>query len=353
MKFPGEGACWGNAMKITAFIILVGVALAAALFVYARPNQGTACAVPNGTVITPEVAMQFQVVKSDEEWKKVLTPEQYRVMRRGETERPFTGPNNDRYAEGIYLCPGCGTPLFSSFAKYDHGTGWPSFSAPLDVKNLLFLKDTSFGMVRTEVRCAVCGAHLGHLFDDGPGPAGAHYCINSASLEFKPASASAFVEKQTLEKATFAAGCFWGVQFEFDKIKGVVSTAAGYAGGHTDHPTYRQVCSDATGHAESVEVDFDPSQVSYGALLDAFFKLHDPTTEDRQGPDIGSQYRSIIFYHSDEQKKQAEAKIAELEKSGTFHRPIVTEVLPAGQFWKAEDYHQKYIQKHGGKSCAL
>ena len=153
------------------------------------------------------------------------------------------------------------------------------------------------------------------------------------------------------DTATFAAGCFWGVQAEFDKVKGVVKTTVGYTGGHTNNPTYQQVCTDKTGHAEAVEVVFDPSVVTYDQLLNAFWAMHDPTTKNRQGPDYGSQYRSAIFYHSPEQKVAAIASKARLDKSGKLKRPIVTEITSATEFWPAEDYHQKYFEKHGGGSC--
>ena len=155
------------------------------------------------------------------------------------------------------------------------------------------------------------------------------------------------------EKATFGAGCFWGVEAVFRQINGVKDAAVGYAGGKTENPTYEDVCSDETGHAEVVEVIFDPSEVSYAELLDVFWRNHDPTTRNRQGPDVGSQYRSVVFYHSPEQKAVAEAKLAELEKSGRFRRPIVTQIEPAPTFYRAEEYHQQYLAKHGRTHCAI
>jgi peptide-methionine (S)-S-oxide reductase len=151
------------------------------------------------------------------------------------------------------------------------------------------------------------------------------------------------------EKATFAAGCFWGVQAAFDEIDGVLETAVGYTGGHTTHPTYKQVCYDSTGHAEALQVIFDPAQVTYEHLLDAFWELHDPTTLNRQGPDVGSQYRSAIFVHTPEQERAALASKA--RASGKFRKPIVTEITPASEFYRAEEYHQKYFQKNGGSAC--
>lgn len=154
-----------------------------------------------------------------------------------------------------------------------------------------------------------------------------------------------------IAQAIFAAGCFWGVQLAFDNTPGVVSTEAGYVGGTVENPNYRQVSTGQTGHAEAVEVSFDTDKISYPELLDIFFKIHNPTTKNRQGPDIGTQYRSAIFYLTPEQKQQAEAKIAELERQKTFPAPVVTEIAPAGTFWPAEEYHQKYLQKQGKTSC--
>jgi peptide-methionine (S)-S-oxide reductase len=155
------------------------------------------------------------------------------------------------------------------------------------------------------------------------------------------------------DTATFAAGCFWGVQAEFDKVKGVVQTTVGYSGGHTEKPTYKDVCSDTTGHAEATQVVFDPTVVSYQQLLDKFWSMHDPTTLNRQGPDFGSQYRSVIFYNSPQQLAAATASKDKLEKAHRYGRPIVTEIVPAVTFWPAEEYHQKYFQKHGGGSCHI
>jgi len=156
-----------------------------------------------------------------------------------------------------------------------------------------------------------------------------------------------------LEKATFGAGCFWGVEARFSELHGVLDTAAGYEGGQLEHPTYKEVCTDRTGHAEVVDITFDSSRLSYEALLDAFFSLHDPTQLNRQGPDWGTQYRSVIFTHSDEQAAQAKSKIVELNASGSFRNPVVTQIVPATIFWKAEEYHQKYLEKRGMASCHI
>jgi peptide methionine sulfoxide reductase msrA/msrB len=288
-----------------------------------------------------EKTMTPQVKKSPEEWKKILSPEQYRVMFECGTEPAFSGRYNDFWETGEYACAACRALLFNSETKYEHGTGWPSFSDPAVKDALVFLKDRSFGMPRVEVRCARCGAHLGHVFDDGPAPTGRHYCINSASLVFAPKAAA----PRPIETATFAAGCFWGVEDKFSKLPGVTETVVGYTGGRTDNPTYRDVCTDETGHAEAVRVTFDPSRLSYADLVRAFFAFHDPTQKNRQGPDVGTQYRSVIFYHSESQKTTASAVQAEVEASGRLRNRIVTEIVPADEFTKAEGYHQKYYQK--------
>jgi peptide methionine sulfoxide reductase msrA/msrB len=338
--------------------------------------------------------MLKKVIKSDKEWKENLTPDHFRVLRKGGTEKAFTGQYNDHYEKGTYVCAACGTPLFSSETKYDRGTGWPSFMGPVDETHVEYRDDNSLLMKRTEVRCAACGSHLGHVFDDGPAPTHKHYCINSAALEFKPAGVKAEMietqpppgqknendpdrrihdrqriqpsgskhgdsgqhqtpgatseenlQVQKTDKATFAAGCFWGVEDKFRKVKGVISTRVGYMGGPVKNPTYELVCSDKTGHTESVEVVFDPRVISYPGLLGYFFLFHDPTQINRQGPDVGTQYRSVVFYHSNEQKEAAVKMIESLEKSGKYEKPIATQIVPALEFYQAEDYHQQYLEK--------
>ncbi len=155
------------------------------------------------------------------------------------------------------------------------------------------------------------------------------------------------------EKAVFAAGCFWGVESAFRQVAGVIDTQVGYTGGKTADPTYKEVCIDTTGHAEAIEITFDPSKVSYAKLLDLFWRMHDPTQVNRQGPDTGTQYRSAIFYYSPEQKAAAESSKAALEKSGKYKKPIATQILPAGPFYRAEEYHQRYFEKNGGPACHI
>jgi len=310
-----------------------------------------------------EQTMINKIKKSDKEWREILTPDQYHVMRQRGTEMAFTGKYNDHYQKGVYVCAACSTPLFNSETKYDHGSGWPSFTAPVDDNNIDYFDDFSHFMHRIETRCAVCGAHLGHVFNDGPAPTGKHYCINSVSLDFKAGDAhknpesdsedkpeKKGIKSQKIETATFAAGCFWGVEHKFRQVPGVLSTVVGYTGGDVKNPTYKQVCSDKTGHAEAVKVTFDPSKVSYEKLLEIFFNLHDPTQVDRQGWDVGSQYRSVIFYHSAEQKEAAEKIVKRLEDSGRFKKAISTQIVPAPEFYEAEEYHQQYYEKRNKKS---
>ncbi len=316
-------------LLITMTIAFVGMAFLNANYLQENKTDG-------------DVKVKTQIKKTDKEWKKILTPEQYKVLRKSSTERPFTGKYNMFFEEGTYLCAACETPLFNSEEKFDHGCGWPSFSAAIDNGSVDLHADNSLGMKRIEVRCATCGSHLGHVFDDGPAPTGERYCINSVALDFQSAEANTSAQEAI---ATFAAGCFWGVEHKFSQIKGVLSTRVGYTGGDIKNPTYQLVCTGKTGHAESIEITFDPSVVSYKELLEHFFSLHDPTQINRQGPDVGTQYRSVIFYHSPSQKKEAEVFIKNVENSKRFRKPIATKINPADVFYQAEDYHQDYYEK--------
>lgn len=300
---------------------------------------------------------------SKEELKKKLSPIQYEVTQQCGTEPPFNNEYWDNKKQGIYVDVVSGEPLFSSLDKFDSGTGWPSFMRPLDESSIEKHKDTSGGRIRTEVKSSKSGSHLGHVFDDGPKPTGKRYCINSAALRFIPVEdlekegygryKSLFAKARTgsLKTATFAGGCFWGVEALFKKLSGVVETTVGYTGGVTADPTYDEVKTGATGHAEAIEIVYDPSRVSYEQLLDHFFRLHDPTTLNRQGVDVGTQYRSVIFYHDEEQKKAAVAFKKKFDKENVFGRPSVTEIVPAGPFYKAEDHHQDYYDRTGGAVC--
>jgi peptide methionine sulfoxide reductase msrA/msrB len=298
-------------------------------------------------------AASDRLVLSDAEWRRRLTPEQYDVLRGKGTEAPFCGGYAaiERNGPGIYHCAGCGNPLFASTTMFTSGTGWPSFFQALPGR-VEEHTDASWGMVRTEITCARCGGHLGHVFDDGPAPTGKRYCINAVALTFvaKETAPTASATPGTA-RATFAAGCFWGVEDLFRSLPGVIDARCGYEGGTVPDPTYAEVCEGTTGHAEAVEVDYDPARISYERLLEVFWTHHDPTTRNRQGPDVGSQYRSVVFYHTPEQQAQAEAMKRSLDVSGRFRRPLVTEIVPAQTFYRAEEYHQRYLEKHGGSSC--
>lgn len=281
-----------------------------------------------------------------------LDEEVYRITQGAGTEPAFCGNLLDNHKEGVYCCVVCGLPLFSSEHKFTSGTGWPSFYREFDSQHVARKVDRSHGMLRTEINCARCGAHLGHVFEDGPKPTGERHCLNSASLVFHEKGSELPLESRPIktETAYFAAGCFWGVEHYFQKGPGVINAVSGYMQGGTEKPTYKDVCYKDTGHAESVMVVFDPTQISYKRLLEAFFVMHDPTQLNRQGPDVGDQYRSGIWYVNDEQRKVAEDYIGELKDSGRIKGRIVTQVEHAETFWPAEDYHQDYIA-NTGRAC--
>jgi peptide methionine sulfoxide reductase msrA/msrB len=270
-----------------------------------------------------------------------LTPEEERVIVHRGTERPFTGKYYDLYEPGTYVCRRCGAPLYKSTSKFKSGCGWPSFDD--EIPGAVERRPDPDGH-RTEIVCKACGAHLGHVFlNEGFTEKNTRHCVNSISLQFIP-EGQEVKRKPATEKAIFAGGCFWGVEYYFAKAPGVISTTVGYTGGHVDHPTYRQVCSGKTGHLEAIEIVFDPAKTSYEALTKLFFEIHDPTQKNGQGPDIGEQYHSAVFYLNDDQKAIAEKLLGQLQKKGY---KTVTRVVKANTFWPAEDYHQDYYKKTG------
>lgn len=278
---------------------------------------------------------------------KKLTPEEERVIVRKGTERPFTGEYYNHFEKGVYTCKRCGAKLYESSSKFPTTCGWPSFDD--QIKGAVTMQPDADG-VRTEIICSNCGAHLGHVFTgEHLTPKNTRYCVNSISMNFIPAgqlvpSAKDQSESPKTERAIFASGCFWGTEYYLQKAPGVISTTVGYTGGHVDNPTYKQVCTDKTGHAEAVEVIYDPSKTSYEQLAKLFFETHDFTQLNRQGPDIGMQYRSAIFY-LDEKQRQIAAGLVQTLKNKGFN--VKTEITPAGKFWPAEQYHQDYYKNNG------
>ncbi len=267
-----------------------------------------------------------------------LTPEEERVIVHKGTEAPYTGEYVNNKKKGIYICRRCNAPLYNSSDKFDSHCGWPSFDD--EIEGAVTRIPDADGR-RTEIICNKCKAHLGHVFlNEGFTAKNTRHCVNSISLKFIAE------ENKMIKKAYFASGCFWGTEYYFMKAKGVSHTAVGFMGGHVEDPSYEQVCQKNTGHLETTEVEYDTSKASYEELIKLFFETHDFTQTNGQGPDIGPQYLSCIFYTTDEEKDIAEKYIEILESKGY---KVATMLKPASTFWKAEDYHQQYYEHKGTK----
>jgi peptide methionine sulfoxide reductase msrA/msrB len=281
---------------------------------------------------------QDRTAETENPFYRTLTPEEKRVIVYKGTERAYTGEYDKFYEAGIYVCKRCGAELYRSTDKFNSGCGWPSFDD--EVPGAVKRSPDGF---RTEITCANCGAHLGHVFlNEGFTDKNTRHCVNSISLEFIPARGPMGAKSDT---AYFAGGCFWGVEYYMEQAPGVLSVESGYMGGSTENPSYRQVSSHRSGHAETVQVVYDPSLTDYEKVAKLFFEIHDPTQVDRQGPDVGNQYRSEVFYRTVEQKEIAEKLVSILERNGL---KVATQITPARTFWQAEDYHQDYYSKNGG-----
>ena len=260
------------------------------------------------------------------------------VINNKDTEIPFTGKFTNNKDNGTYVCKKCGAALYHSTDKFDSGCGWPSFDN--EISGAVNRTPDSDGL-RTEITCAACGGHLGHVFKGEKFTArDTRHCVNSVSIDFVPS----IIEGGRYGTALFAGGCFWGVEYFLQKEPGVISVTSGYTGGHVKNPSYKEVCTGKTGHAETVKVIYDPRKTSYEKLLRLFMEIHDPTQVGGQGPDMGDQYRSEIFYLNNEQKTIAEKNIKLLKDKGY---KVATAVTEASEFYDAEKYHQDYYFNNG------
>lgn len=281
----------------------------------------------------------IEIMTDSNDWNE-LTPEEERVIVNKGTEMIWKGEFVDHHENGQYICKRCNAPLFNSKDKFDSGSGWPAFDDAVEgaVKEI-----PDADGYRTEIVCANCGGHLGHVFKGEHFTAkNTRHCVNSISLNFVSDDMDNMVKTDT---AIFASGCFWGTEYFFEKAEGVISTQVGYIGGHKENPTYKEVCANTTGHAEAVRVVFDPSKTDYETLCKLFFETHDPTQVNRQGPDIGTQYRTEVFYLSEDQKAIAEKLKQELVNGGLN---VATKITAATTFWEGEDYHEHYYSNKGG-----
>lgn len=295
----------------------------------------TACLLLGACSPAEDMTMEKRI--GADQWN-TLTPEETRVIVQKGTERPFTGEYERHTAEGVYTCRRCGVALYRSTDKFDSGCGWPSFDA--EIAGAVKRQRDADGQ-RVEILCAACGGHLGHVFSgEQLTDKDVRHCVNSVSMAFVASTNAA----SCFERGVFAGGCFWGVEYYLNAVPGVISTRVGYTGGSVESPTYQQVCETSTGHAEAVEVWFDPKRTDYETVAKAFFEIHDPTHVGRQGPDVGAQYRSVVYTVDEAQRAIVESLIRRLEEKGF---KVATKVEPASVFWPAEAYHQDYYAKTG------
>ena len=278
------------------------------------------------------------VIHTDEEWKKILPADIYQITRMKYTEQAGLDSSCSQIEPGIYTCICCDSLLFDSQKKFNSGSGWPSFTQPVTTNAIRYTLDLSYSMKRVEALCNVCGAHIGHVFPDGPSPSRLRYCINSLAIKRQED-----IDKY-IQTAVFGGGCFWCTEAIFKEVNGVIGVEAGYTGGTTDNPDYNEVCQGSTGHAEVIRVTYEPQIIDYAGLIRIHLSTHDPTTVNRLGHDVGRQYRSVIFYENEEQKAIAIKEIS--LAAGLFDNPIVTEIKPLTKFYPAEAYHQDYYAKH-------
>ena len=289
---------------------------------------------------------------SDAEWKKVLSPDLYAVAREADTERAFTGTMWNSETKGTYYCATCGLKLFRSNQKFTSSCGWPSFFEQENKNSIIFKDDNAYGMKRIEALCGRCDSHLGHLFDDGPEPTGKRYCMNAISLDFVPEATEtkgnldSSDSEQAKQTIVLGGGCYWCVEAVYENLQGVEKVVSGFAGGTVANPSYEEVCAGNTGAAEVVQITYDKTKTNLDEIFHVFFTVHDPTTLNRQGGDVGTQYRSVIFYATEEQKKAAESIIAELNTAKVYGSKIVTTLEPFKAFYKAKDYHQNYYENN-------
>ena len=295
-----------------------------------------------------------KLVLTDAEWKKVLPEDLYQVARHADTERAFTGKMWNSETKGTYYCAACGNKLFRSNQKFTSSCGWPSFFEQENKSSITFKDDNKYGMRRIEALCGRCDSHLGHLFDDGPEPTGKRYCMNAVSLDFVPDGVASESKgnldssdsEQAQQTIVLAGGCYWCVEAVYENLQGVKSVVSGFAGGTVENPSYEEVCTGHTGAAEVVEITYDKTVTNLDEIFQVFFTVHDPTTLNRQGADVGTQYRSAIFYKDEEQKQAAQSIISQLNAEKVYDNPIVTTLEPLTKFYVAEDYHQNYYENN-------